>query len=265
MTVPDGNPAREELLLLGRDRPELDTYTVRSQRGGATAASLSGGSSAPGPKGAHPRACEDALLVVDEGPRTLMAVCDAHFGPESSQELVERLATIARPIPNRALELFEAVRAAGSAVAGSERVPYASETTLLAAVIDREADAGFGLSFGDSSLLVIGLERAPLRLNAKNALYVSPCDPASLAPTRGVELSFELAPGELVVGFSDGIDECHYRRPATSIAERHLEAAWIRCGADPEAFVHDVTRMALDGVDGNPGGQDDIVLAASRV
>ena len=252
------NP-RELTLLLGRDNPALDTYTARVQRGGSTAAAISAGSS-PSLKGQLEVPNEDALLVVDEGARTLLAVCDAHFGHESSHELLERLGGLERPLARNPVALFDALLAA---VDPSETARYASETTLLAAVWDRDAQAGFGFSFGDSTLMVLGLEATPQPCNRKSSLYVRPCAPASLEPRRCHEFEFRARPGELIVAFTDGINECHYGRPDTSIQPRHMQAVLIRSGSDPEPFVRGLTELALSGVEGNPGGEDNIALITS--
>lgn len=251
---------RELTLLLGRDNPAFDTYATRVQRGGATACTISAGSSSASPKGQLEVPNEDALLVVDEGARTLLAVCDAHFGHESSHELIERFSGLERPVARNPLALFDALLALADP---SETARYASETTLLVAVWDRGAQAGFGFSFGDSTLIVVGPEATPQPCNRKSSAYVQPCEPASLDPRRGHELEFRARPGELIVAFTDGIDECNYRSPDTSIQPRHLQAMLTRSGSDPERFVRGLTELALSGVDGNPGGEDNIALIAS--
>ena len=252
---------RETTLLLGRDHPAHDTYEVRSQRKGETICALSAGISAPGRGGLVGKPNEDALLAIDEGSRTLLAVAAAHFGGDSSHDLLEQLARISSPLPPHPLALFEVLLA--------ERRPHApvgyeSETTLIVAILDHDTREGFGISYGDSSLMVLSLEDGPRWENRKGPGFVQPWLRATLDPRRAHEFLFRTRPGDLVLAFTDGIDECHYRRPETSIQAEHLESLQIRHGSDPEAFVRATVELALTGVDGNPGGQDNIALVATR-
>ncbi len=254
--------SREQTLLLGEAFPALDRYELRRQAGGRTACALSAGSSAPSPKVTDEGAAnEDALLVIDEGARTLVAVADAHYGPEASHVLLERLALGADPLPPDPIALLELLRGLADP---RESVGAPSESTLLIALLDRDAGSGFGASLGDSTLVAVGAERPPRFLSRKNARYVRPWVPDSLDPRRFLELEFRLEPGELLVAFSDGVDECHYESPRSSIGPRHLQELWLRAGDRPEGFVRDLTELALAGIDGNPGGQDNIAVAATR-
>ena len=69
----------------------------------------------------------------------------------------------------------------------------------------------------------------------------------------------------LVAGFTDGIDECHYRSPETSVGYHHIAALAADVDYDPLRLVTELTQLALTGVDGNPGGQDNIAVIASAV
>ena len=44
----------------------------------------------------------------------------------------------------------------------------------------------------------------------------------------------------------------------------HLAALHSEVGPAPEAYARGLTEMALTGVDGNPGGQDNIALVVAR-
>jgi hypothetical protein len=251
------------VLLLGRDHPAHGGYTARTLRSGETACALSAGASPPGGRTGKPN--EDALLAIEEGSRTLLAVSDAHFGPETSHDLLRRIAGRPAPLPTNPLALFELLLARPSPAGPAESAFSSSETTLVVAVLDHETRRGFGISYGDSSLMVLSLEDGPRRVNSKNRVYVQPCVPSSLDPRRADEFAFRTRPGDLVIAFTDGIDECHYRRPATSIQPAHLESLQIRSGSDPERFVRSTLELALTGVSGHPGGQDNIALIATRV
>jgi hypothetical protein len=102
-------------------------------------------------------------------------------------------------------------------------------------------------------------------VNRKNRDYVSPWSAGALDPRRALEFGFSVAPGELVVAFTDGVDECHYGKPDTSIGKRHLWNLLPDAGGSPEHYVRALAELALQGVGGNPGGQDNLAIAATRV
>ena len=138
-----------------------------------------------------------------------------------------------------------------------------SETTLCVACGDRERGTGFGCSWGDSSLVVVGFDREASPLHPKNSKYVSLAAPQSLRRERAECFDFGFAPGELVLGFTDGVDECHYRRPKTSVQPRHLQDLLIVSSGEPQAYATALIELALAGVDGNPGGEDNIAVLVS--
>lgn len=254
--------SREQLLLLGEEHSAFDHYEVSVLADGRSACVLCAGSSAAQVKDLGPVKNEDALLVIEVGECTLLAVADAHFGPESSHELLERLAGAIDPLPAHPLALLELLPTLADPV---ESDGHASETTLLIAIVDRSSSSGFGISMGDSSLAVLGLDHPPRIVNSKDGAYARPWVPTSLDPRRANELAFSVRPGELVLAYTDGVDECHYRSPATSVQPHHMEALHIRTGGDPSKFVHELTGLALSGVGGHPGGQDNIAVIATRI
>ena len=111
---------------------------------------------------------------------------------------------------------------------------------------------------------MLGLEDGARGAGRKNSSYVQPCVPGSFDPRRASEFSFKARPGELVVVFTDGIDECHYRNPATSVRPAHIQALWMRSYGESETFCRELTQLALTGVEGNPGGEDNIALGVTR-
>lgn len=253
---------RETSLLLGRDYPVFGSYELRVQADQRSACAITVGSDPDTParltKGDPTVPNEDAVLLIDEGPRTLLAVADSHYGHEASHELLAALSTI-NPIPTNPLELFEAILAT-SDLAGF--VPPACETTLLAAVVARDDNTGFAVSYGDSTLLIVGSETEPMPLNRLDQNYVTPTARESLAPSLAHEVHFRAGPGDLVVVFTDGIDHCHRGNPDTSVrAHHHAEIQARTRGA--AQYVRELLELAMAGVDGNPGGQDNIAVAAT--
>jgi len=259
-------------LLLGVDYLDFGEYAVADQADGRSACAISVGMDArtrsSAFKGDHEVPNEDAVLVIDEGSRTLLAVADAHYGHEASHVLLERLADIER-VPHNVLELVDALRTIASVEKNtsheSEAPGSPSETTLLVAVVDREAQRCFGVCYGDSTLVVAGDPRhPPIPRHSRPQIYVTPEDPVTLHPARAVEFDLAVPQGALVVVFTDGVDECCYRDPARSIQAPDLEAI-AREHATALDFVASVTEAALCGVRGNPGGEDNIAVAATRV
>ena len=130
---------------------------------------------------------------------------------------------------------------------------------MLAAVVDRVDGACFGLSYGDSSIVTVDHDGARRR-SVPGPGFVDPRDPATLDPSRARPFRFETGDAQLVLAFTDGIDQCHYRSPATSIGPGHIHRLFVRTGPKPRAFAAALADLALAGVDGHPGGQDNLAL-----
>jgi serine/threonine protein phosphatase PrpC len=222
--------------------------------------------------GAHPRSPsrrskgdsqypnEDGLLAVEQGDRSLLAVADAHFGREASHDLLRELAEKIPPIPASPDELAELVRG----LARSDPAPdYASETTLLIAVYDRAARTGFGLSFGDSTFAIVGEAGHRKPIDRPAAFYASPARPGSLNPDVADTFSFTGSPGDLLLAYTDGIDECHYGKPETSVTPQIMTELWRETGNEPEVYVRRLVELALSGVGRHPGGQDNLAVVAA--
>lgn len=255
----------EQLMLLGADHGVFGDLEVRATQDARMAIALSVGSDAADGarifKGDLEIPNEDAVLALSEpdGGRVLMAVADAHFGAEASHALIRDLARHA--VPAQPLELLRAVHGLGRP---PERIR--SETTLAAVVVDRSNGTAFGLSFGDSTVLRLSgrLEGGVEVVTRKTAAYVSPWMPESLHPGRAQEFAFEVAPGDFVVAFTDGVDECHYGKPKTSVSIEHIvDLASVVSSAD--VLVEALAELALRGVDDHPGGQDNVAIAACEV
>lgn len=255
--MPD-RPAR--IALYGRDFGAYGALHVDALPRAAAAISAGADPRSPSTrfKGDPERPNEDALLVLDDGRRCLLAVADSHFGHRASHALIERLAALdAVPPDARALAAW---LDAGPAWPAS--VDDRSASTLCAVVYDRSSGAGEGLSIGDSRVVLIGPDGAPAAQNPRTAAYVHPGRDARPA-RRARPFAFTAAPGGLLLAFTDGVDECHYRRPETSIRPAHLAALFAETGPDPRRYAERLARLALAGVDGHPGGEDNLALAAA--
>ncbi len=261
MSTPD--PRLGRLLLLGEN---YDTYgaVVSTRVGSQSAAAITVGSDPDSPSGRWKYdttvANEDTLCVIDAGSWVGMAVADAHYGPESSHMLVSRLHDIWVKVPptdaQHLEQMIEFLRAGDPA-------STESETTLLVTVFNRNEGTGFGVSFGDSTFTVLAPGRVPNPLNRHNHRFVSAAVPQSLR--RGDVFRFAASPGDVLLTFTDGIDGCHYREPLTSVRPEHISTIGQSVAFDPLNVITEVTNLALRGVDGNPGGQDNIAIAAVTV
>ncbi len=249
-------------LLLGQAQTDYGSFVCHPLNDGTTACVLSVGADRASPSLAakgdveHPN--EDALLAMDDGAYCVAAVADAHFGRDSGHVLIERLAERLDDTA-RSLEGLQTLVAS----LGDESGPASpSATTLLVVAYDRRTNQGFGLSYGDSSFALLGGAATGEPLNDRSFTFVSPVRPRSLALENAHSFRFQAAPGQLLLAFTDGIDECHYGEPETSVRPRHLRALFEEIGPDPERFATRLTELALRGVDGHPGGQDNIALVA---
>lgn len=245
--------------LYGRDHGVYGALHVEAV-GERAAAAISAGATADAPstaaKGDKANPNEDALVVLDDGRRVLVAVADSHFGHRASHTMIEHLARLtAVPVDldGLAATLDRSARWPAS-------VDDHSASTLCAAVFDRETGRGEGLNIGDSTVAVLdadGLRPA----NRHNSAYVHPGRHGK--PSRmAAAFAFTAGPDALLLAYTDGVDECHYRRPETSVQAHHVRAVLTQTGPKPVAFARRLAELALAGVDGHPGGQDNIALIA---
>lgn len=258
MTSPD--PRLGRLLLLGE---RYGTYgaVAATRVGSQSAAAISVGSDENSPSGRWKYddtvANEDALCIIDAGEWAGIAVADAHYGPESSHMLLSRLHDIwgrVRPTDLQHLEqMIEFLRT-------GEPAQTESETTLLVSIFDRQAGSGFGVSFGDSTFTIVAPGHSPTPINHHDHRFVTSAAPHSFR--NGAVFRFDASPGDVLLAFTDGIDGCHYRQPATSVRPQHIATLADSVAYDPLDLVTKVTELALRGVDGNPGGQDNITIGS---
>lgn len=259
----DGAPADSgRLLMVGRDHGEYGEL-ASAEIGASTAAAISVGSDedTPARRFKHDPDVmnEDALCALEGEGWAGFAVADAHYGPEASHLLIERLDAIwsrIRPTDIEHLgQMIEFLR-------NGDPQQTPSETTLLVVAYDRNARRGFGISFGDSTFMIVGPQRPPRIVNAPDDRYV---DAKHLGSLRdGAPFWFDAEPGELLLTFTDGVNECHYRQPATSVRPDDIADAVAFASFEPHASARAIVELALAGVRGNPGGQDNVAVIASR-
>jgi hypothetical protein len=258
---PDERP--HAALELGCDHTEYGRYALGSVSGRiiwAISAGRNPDSRSLRAKGDPEYPNEDGLLAVEEGDRALLAVADAHFGREASHDLLRELAGKLPPLPASFDDLADLVRG----MSRRDPVPdYASETTLVIAVYDRAAHEGFGLSFGDSTFAIVGEAGHRRPVERPGSYYASPARGGSLDPGIADRFAFAGSPGDLLLAYTDGIDECHYCRPESSVTPQIMAELWRETGNEPEAYVRRLVELALSGVAGHPGGQDNLAVVAT--
>ena len=265
MSIP-GEVEVRRTLLLGETESRYGEIRSEILSGGQTACVLSVGADPDSPamafKGRVQEPNEDALFALDDGETALLAVADAHFGGFASHVLLRRLADLVTEAPPSPADLVRVLRMLGrEEPTGGLR----SETSLVLTVLRRDIGAGFGFSFGDSTCALLGGRHRAQPLNRKTANYVSPAQPMGLSPENGSFFEFDVREGALVLAFTDGIDGCHYRSPETSVQPEDIAALFEEVGPKPEPFASKLAQMALEGVRGNPGGQDNIALVVTAV
>ncbi|MBS2034758.1 SpoIIE family protein phosphatase [bacterium] len=242
------------LLLLGESAQQMGEFRDLHLEG--LSAFISAGSDPDSPSMIHKgsKACinEDAAAVVRADGRLLLAVADGHHGHEVSHHLIQRIHEMAVP-PRRMGQLSLWLGAEGllnDQLGGS---------ALLIAVVDEQSGAVFGFSFGDCSVVTLSPGGVRWR-NTPNQIYLRSEQPVpiELAST----FDFVLKSGEVLLLFTDGINECCYRNAHLSVQTNHLKSLYEDLGSDVKKLGAALVNLALTGVDGNPGGQDNLSVVA---
>lgn len=257
----DAAPQLGRLVVLGRDHGNWGAV-ASTEVGSLGGAAISVGSDPDSPSGQFKYdpdvSNEDAGCLHSAIDWTGLAVADAHYGPESSHLMIERLHTMwgkIRPTDlNHLAQMIEFLRQGEPAVTESE-------TTLLTVVYDRVARTGFGISFGDSTFAIAGPNRSATPINQHDHRFVSTAHRESLR--HGFAFEFKAVSGELLLAFTDGVDGCHYRSPKTSVLAADIDRVASSCNYKPHDTARAVTELALEGVRGNPGGEDNVVVLAA--
>lgn len=242
--------------MLGRTCLEYGSY--QRNRLGQAHAALSVGSDPQSPsmsfKASKLFSNEDALLVKKDGDRYLLAVADGHFGLETSHCLLSRLCEL--PFPDDPETL--------NATVHDLQLPAlrtAAGSTLTVALADLTQGQVWGLYTGDSKAVIVHHENYR-SLTEDNQRYVYFNRP--LERDEWQSFVSPLKPDSLLMLFTDGINECHYRSPETSIQPGHMTTLWQHVDQDMERFQDLLMKLALGGVGGHPGGQDNIALIALK-
>ena len=238
----------EKLCLLGLQHTEWGAVTRRST--GNVSACISVGSDPNSDsllfKGDKSYPNEDCLVALRSGAQWLLAVADGHAGHHTSHAIIDGLHQM-EGIPSELTAWLSGFRFPPQIRGG---------TTLVVALFNEESRRVVGLSFGDSSIVSVGADGYE-RHNVGNRTFLRPPHPPPLERANFFE--FSLLPGRSLLLFSDGIDECSYRCPEQSITPEIIQRLTVRY-PNAQELTWELTQLALAGVDGHAGGQDNIAL-----
>lgn len=245
------------LLGLGEGETRYGQYSCQEAEPGVFGL-LSVGSDPDAPsmrfKGSQDQPNEDSFLILSDEKFLLLAVADSHYGHEASHQLIERLSERCTRVPTGRGELALTLLGLTEPEWEGE-----SESTLLVVVLDRQKRTGFGYNWGDSSAIAVGPSGIRRLVEGEETFLASEQPPE----IENAYFTFELGTGELLALFTDGINECHYRNPDTSVCHDHVEHVFRAAEGDARRFATGLIEMALAGVDGNPGGQDNVALVVA--
>lgn len=254
----------DRLLLLGRETVEYGEHTLAVAPDGGAAVALSVGADPASPalvhKGRADEPNEDAVLAWWGGDRVLLAVADAHHGAHASHAPLEALHAMTGPVPGNPAALARALGALP--IPASAEAP-ASAASFLCVVYRQDLRAGFGYSAGDASVVLIGGGAPATPLNARDHAYFAPAAAAGLDAGALSFFEFDAPPGALLAAFTDGVDACCYRRPDRSPGPGAWSALHAEGASEPATYARALMALALAGLPGEPGGQDNIAIAVA--
>jgi tyrosyl-DNA phosphodiesterase 2 len=243
---------QDTLMMLGQSCRQYDI--VQTEQLGQAIACLSAGSDRDSPslsyKASKVFINEDALFVARQEDSYLLAVADGHFGIDTSHALIRRMSNQA--FPRNRDELVASVHALQEPV-----LPSGGGSTLTVAFVDLASGTVWGIYTGDSPAAVLQCDEYH-GLTEENNDFVYFNNPVASSEWRTFE--FQLEPGALFLMFSDGVNECNYRSPETSIQPEHINTLWKHSDHQPSKMADLLSQLALQGVAGHPGGQDNIAL-----
>lgn len=261
----------DPLVLFGRQHgvPERIHAAPAHDAGRRSAAALCAGTyRAIQRKGGNDTPNEDALLLVDDGRHALHALCDGHYGTAASHGWIERIEAALAAAPDCAALVDDLAWAQGTWDATEPAEPPSAKrpgTTLVIALLDRARGQVRGVSVGDSGAFLLRSNGEVKRLDDPQERYLRAPRTAGFEAAEVRPFEARVAAGDGLLTCSDGVFECHYDRPATSIQAGDLARLWLAGSLDAEGLARGITEAALAGVRGNPGGEDNIGVLVSTV
>ncbi len=259
-TPPSG---AESSLLRGVEHGDLGAAAMHVLANGSVALAISAGTDdwVRARKSASDPLNEDIAFVHLEPRRWTLAVADGHSGVEASHRLIGHLAAHVETYPDHPDRQVSWWRDASAEIGD---VGDAGTTLLVAIVHHRDRTIG-GVSYGDSRAWRYRA-RARLRSLARpNHHFVRPGDRYAWHPDHARTFEIDWRDGDLLLLHTDGLTECCYRRPEFSVDEQDIRAACDEMEGQAEGVARRLLELALTGVRGYPGGQDNVALIAARL
>ncbi len=203
---------------------------------------------------------EDALYLHDDGQIAVHVVADGHYGTEASQALVQSMAEI---FDRQGTQMDLSMAYGKMAQAWRQRPDQGqSRSTMIIASLDRGRGTVQGFTIGDSACFLVG-PAGITRLDTPSRNYVAPWDYYSLGVPPSSYFEAEAPAGSVFVCCTDGVTECHYGEPESSIQPEDIAEIVSRTGTDPKALVEALGVLALTGVRDQPGGEDNFAITVS--
>ena len=237
-----------EVLMLGTDYERYGDLTVSGVGELVVAMSVGATPDTPSAQFKGDAKNEDALSARDSGSLARLVVADSHYGDQASGLLVAAMHAAA----------LEQVTPDLGVLPGTTD---GSETTLTTVWINRDVCAAEARWVGDSLALLLRPGAPPIELiDADHQFF----DTESFSWSAMHHRSVPVEPGDVIIAFTDGVNECHYRQPATSISIERIGELFEQA-TSLTGFVEALGELALIGVNGHPGGQDNIAIAAITI
>ncbi len=233
-------------MLLGRNYQDGDARVTWNSRCGRADAALARGHVKP--------ENEDALLVRFRDDTWLALVADGHLGHAASHELTEAFARAPAGITGSPMALGHFIE---ETLHGATPQPEAG-TTLTVCALDMRRRELFGYSWGDSTAAILRSGKRPRVLTNKNGNFIRLDE--SIPPPRPQTFSCRIPFESTLLLYTDGVDECHYRHPGSSIRIHHIQNIYERARASSSSMAEQLLDAALDGLSGMPGGEDNIAI-----
>lgn len=258
-------------ILVGPEHEELEHVEI-AELGPEIALALSAGGSGFSAGRMHKfDANEDGVLALRGDNAVLLAVADAHHGASAATDCLRALESSTTAIPQSVRALRDHV---ASVVAAAMHVHSAfdakpSACSLLVVVL--VGARVFGVSIGDCSAVVLRTmprdgESVPraTRLAPKRETWIFAASSADEICASAELFDCALEDVDVVLLFTDGVDECCYGRPDRSIQLADIAALFAETSRETQIRerVALLAALALDGIRGQPGGQDNIAIVA---
>lgn len=252
----------ERHLLLGEDHGALKQFAVTASADQRAALAISSGwelaAASKRAKGSKDHPNEDAGWLAWGEEHAVAVVADAHHGREASHDLLRAIHERDDLPPTEPAELKRwMAKVIASLPASSAR----SGAAVLLVVLDRARHEATYWATGDCTAYRITARGRVERVIRRRSGYFHRADGSQLSP-RAARLTLRRGDGLLLA--TDGLFECCYGDASRSVQPEDIEATLAVAPPDAAGTLAAIMKLALTGVRGQPGGQDNVCLALLR-